>query len=196
MAESIDAFISHHTSSCLKFTEAICHSLEEKGIRVWYAPRDTKDSYAKNIVNVINECKVFILVLNHESSESFDVLNEINCVSERIRRKEPVHVIPFQISNDEISADAKYYLGRLHWLDAVTPPLERRIAELTDRVCYILNKNNSDNNLRDIDIKINELKRSDILKNHHFVGRTKELNELDECIKTNHHVFIRGIGGI
>ena len=196
MAESIDVFISHHTSSCLKFTEAICHSLEEKGIRVWYAPRDTKDSYAKNIVNVINECKVFILVLNHESSESFDVLNEINCVSERIRRKEPVHVIPFQISNDEISADAKYYLGRLHWLDAVTPPLERRIAELTDRVCYILNKSNSDDNLKDTNVRINELKSSDILKNPHFVGRTKELNELDEYIKANHHVFIRGIGGI
>ena len=67
---------------------------------------------------------------------------------------------------------------------------------MTDRVCYILNKNNSDDNLKDNNVRINELKSSDILKNPHFVGRKKELKELDECIKTNHHVFIRGIGGI
>ena len=30
--KQIDVFISHHTKSCLKITEAICHSLEEKGI--------------------------------------------------------------------------------------------------------------------------------------------------------------------
>ena len=180
---SIEVFISHHTQSCLKITEAICHSLEEKGIRVWYAPRDTQDSYAKNITDVINECKVFVLILNHESSESFDVLNEINYVSERLRKKEPVHVIPFQISNEDISAEAKYYLGRLHWLDAVTPPLEKRIIELTDRICFILNKGKSKEiNIEDEE---NNLLSTNILNNIHFIGRNKELNELEEKIKSN-----------
>ena len=191
---SIEVFISHHTQSCLKITEAICHSLEEKGIRVWYAPRDTQDSYAKNITDVINECKVFVLILNHESSESFDVLNEINYVSERLRKKEPVHVIPFQISNEDISAEAKYYLGRLHWLDAVTPPLEKRIIELTDRICFILNKGKSKEiNIEDEE---NNLLSTNILNNIHFIGRNKELNELEEKNKSNKCVFLHGMGGI
>ena len=85
---NIDVFISHHTKTCLKITEAICNKLEANGIRVWYAPRDTKYAYAADIVNIINECKVFILVLNKETSESYDCLNEINCVAERMRKKE------------------------------------------------------------------------------------------------------------
>lgn len=190
----IDVFISHHTKSCLKVTEAICHSLEERGIRVWYAPRDTQDAYAKNITDVINECKVFVLILNHESSESFDVLNEINCVSERLRKKEPVHVIPFQISNDDISAEAKYYLGRLHWLDAVTPPLEKRIAELTDRISFIINKESYEN-AQEIK-EANELISTNILNNIHFIGRNRELKELKENIKSNKCVFLHGMGGI
>jgi hypothetical protein len=193
--KKIDVFISHHTKTCLKVTEAVCHSLEEKGIRVWYAPRDTHDSYAKNIVEVIKECQVFILILNHESSESFDVLNEINCVAERIRKKEPVHVIPFQISDEEIGADAKYYLGRLHWIDAITPPLEKRIAELTDRVCFIMNQNTKSEN-DEISNNKNELISTNILNNIHFIGRDKELMEIKECLKNNKCVFLYGIGGI
>lgn len=189
----IEVFISHHTKSCLKITEAICHSLEEQGIRVWYAPRDTEDSYANNIVQIINECKVFVLVLNHESSESFDVLNEINCVADRMRKKEAVHVIPFQISNEDISSDAKYYLGRLHWLDAVTPPLEKRIQELTDRVSFVLNKKENDDNKNIQNIQIIS---SDILNNIHFIGRTQELTQIEEALTVSKKVFLKGIGGI
>ena len=135
--------------------------------------------------------KVFILILNHESSESFDVLNEINYVAERIRKKEQVHVIPFKISNDEISADAKYYLGRLHWLDAVTPPLEKRIIELTDRVSYILKENNDITPKKEVD-----LISTNILNNIHFIGRNKELSEIEEGLKNNKCVFLQGIGGV
>ncbi len=189
--KDIDVFISHHTKSCLKVTQAVAHSLEERGIRVWYAPRDTEDAYAKNIIEIIDRCKVFILILNHESSESFDVLNEINYVAERIRKKEQVHVIPFKISNDEISADAKYYLGRLHWLDAVTPPLEKRIIELTDRVSYILKENNDIIPKKEVD-----LISTNILNNIHFIGRNKELLEIEEGLKNNKCVFLQGIGGV
>lgn len=191
-----DVFISHHTKSCLKVTEAICHSLEEKGIRVWYAPRDTQDSYARNIMEVIRDCKVFILILNHESSESFDVLNEINCVSERLRRKEPVHVIPFQIADNDISADAKYYLGRLHWLDAITPPLEKRIEELTDRVCYILNQKEENVSYNIIENNTNKLISSNLLNNVHFIGRQTEISEIRDILEQNKRVFLQGIGGI
>ena len=106
----IDVFISHHTKSSLAITEAVCNSLESKGVRCWYAPRNTEGNYAKSIVDAIKKCKIFLLILNKESSYSEDVLNEINIAVERLRQKEEMSFLPFHISNEEISSDAKYYL--------------------------------------------------------------------------------------
>ena len=47
-------------------------------------------------------------------------------------------ILPFQISADMIGDDAKYYIGRIHWIDAVTPPMEQRIEELKMRIQTIL----------------------------------------------------------
>ena len=134
----IDVFISYHTKSSKHITEAICNALESRKIKCWYAPRDTENEYASNIGEVIANCKIFLLVLNKESSHSFDCLNEINLACERIRNNEPISIIPFQVDNQDISMDAKYYLGRFHWIDALTPPLEKRILELADRIEFVL----------------------------------------------------------
>ena len=129
MEKSVDVFISHHTSTCLPVTQAICHELESIGLRCWYAPRDTDRTYAASIVSAINQCRVFVLVLNYQSSVSQDVLNEINLATERLRKGEPLAILPFQIAADMIGDDARYYIGRIHWIDAVTPPMEQRLEE-------------------------------------------------------------------
>lgn len=98
MDQNVDVFISHHTSSCLPVTQAICNHLENSGIRCWYAPRDTEGAYAACITSAIERCRVFVLVLNRQSSASQDVLNEINLAVERIRKGESLAIIPFQIS--------------------------------------------------------------------------------------------------
>ena len=137
----VDVFISHHTQSSLKTVEAICNSLESQKIRCWYAPRDTVGAYASSITEAISKCKIFVLILNKESSYSQDVLNEINLAFDRVRKNEEINIIPFHTSSEDISSDAKYYLSRIHWIDAVTPPLQDRIDELTQKIKYILGKN-------------------------------------------------------
>ena len=130
----IDVFISYHTSTSSHITKAICNCLEATGIRCWYAPRDTVGSYANSITNAISECKVFVVVLNREASFSEDVLNEMNLAFERVRKGENIVILPFHTSTDEISNDAKYYLGRIHWIDAINPPIEERIKELSLKI--------------------------------------------------------------
>ena len=192
-----DVFISYHTKSSLNVTKSICNELENRKIKCWYAPRDTLDEYANNIINVIERCKVFLLILNEESSNSFDVLNEINIVCERLRKKEAVHVIPFQISEGEISKDAKYYLGRFHWIDAITPPLEKRIKELADRIEYVLNNNVSASQSEyKYDNYLTALKSTAICNFTGFIGRKRELKEIEENIKNYGKVFLYGMGGI
>ena len=58
-------------------------------------PRNISGSYARSIVEAINKCKVFLLILNKESSYSEDVLNEINLAVERVRKGEGHINYPF-----------------------------------------------------------------------------------------------------
>ena len=134
----IDVFISHHTASSLQVVEAIANKLESNGIRCWYAPRDTEGAFAGSIAEAINACSAFLIVLNKPASESPHVLNELNMVTSRLARKENVSIMPFHIADKDISADARYYLGRIHWIDAMTPPIEKRIDELTEKMLHVL----------------------------------------------------------
>lgn len=137
---NIDVFVSHHTNTSLHIVEGIVNKLESFGIRCWYAPRDTQDAYASSIAKAINSCSVFLLILNRPASESFHVLNEIDMVTKRLTRNEDVKILPFHVADDEIGEDAQYYLGRLHWIDAMTPPMYQRIDELVERIAKLLGK--------------------------------------------------------
>lgn len=115
---NIDVFISYHTNSSLHIVEAIVNKLEAGGVRCWYAPRDVVGDYAGRIAEAISECKVFLLILNKSASESPQVLNELNLVTERLANKENVNIMPFHTADKDI-----YYIGRMHWIDAVTLPM-------------------------------------------------------------------------
>ena len=136
----IDVFVSHHTKSSLHIVEGIVNKLESIGIRCWYAPRDTEGAYAMSIARAINSCSVFLLILNRPASESVHVLNEIDMACKRLTRSEDVKIIPFHVADEEIGEDAQYYLGRLHWIDAMTPPMYQRIDELVGHICRLLGK--------------------------------------------------------
>ena len=70
----MDVFISYEHQS-KSIADNICAVLESKGIRCWYAPRDVYGDYATSIVEAIESCKVFVLILNCDSSNSPHVLN-------------------------------------------------------------------------------------------------------------------------
>jgi hypothetical protein len=46
-------------------------------------------------------------------------------------------VVPFRIEDAPISKELEYFLSASHWLDAVTPPLEKHMAELAE-TCRLL----------------------------------------------------------
>ena len=76
-------FISYHHDSSVQLVERIVQALESSGIKCWYAPRDVQSKYAGDIVRAIEECKVFLLVMNRYSTHSEHVINEIDCVFNR-----------------------------------------------------------------------------------------------------------------
>jgi hypothetical protein len=130
---SRDVFISHHTSTCLPITQAICSELESRGISCWYAPRDTKNIYAEDIMDAIHAARVFIVILNREASLSEDVLNEIQIAFDRIRDGEPLAILPFCLTTqDQIGKSARYYLSRRNYIDGLTGNRSDQISYLAD----------------------------------------------------------------
>lgn len=135
----MDVFISYEHQS-KSIADNICAYLESKGVRCWYAPRDVVGPYADAIVKAIEECKVFVLILNHNSSESVHVLNEVEIAYQRIIQGE-LTLVPFKVDDGTLSKSMEYYVKRLHWIDAVSATLEQAIEQLYQQLVSILGLN-------------------------------------------------------
>lgn len=132
----MDVFISYEHES-KSIADNICSVLEGRGVRCWYAPRDVYGDYATSIVEAIERCKVFVLILNHNSSESPHVLNEVEMAYKRILNGE-IAIIPFKVDEGVLSKAMEYYVKRLHWIDAVSESLEMSINHLYEQLVPIL----------------------------------------------------------
>lgn len=134
-----DVFISY-SSYNREIADAICHYLEESGIKCWYAPRDIRegDTWASAIVHAIAEAKVFVLVFSEKSNQSEHVLREVTNAADS-----DCVILPFRVDQTVMSDDLSYYLKSVHWLDAMSPPLEEGIRRLCGRVQRILSAEES-----------------------------------------------------
>jgi hypothetical protein len=131
-----DVFISYSSRDQV-IADAIVNILENQKIKCWIAYRDAEagGEYAVSIIRAIKNCKLCVFILSHESNTSKHVLNEINsCVNYGIS------IIPFKIADVMLHEAIEYYLGKTHWLDALTVPLEVHIIKLADRIQILIDK--------------------------------------------------------
>jgi len=129
-----DVFISY-SSKDKTVADAVCATLEARKIRCWIAPRDVPAGvqYAAALVNAIKSSKVFVLVLSQGSNTSRQVIREVEEAVDH-----GVAIIPFRIEEVEPTDAMHYYIKSLHWLDAMTPPLEQHLGKLTASVQALL----------------------------------------------------------
>jgi hypothetical protein len=129
-----DVFISY-SSQDKTVADAVCATLEARKIRCWIAPRDVPPGlpYAAALVAAINDCKVFVLILSKGSNTSGAVMRE---VEEAVDRGTPI--IPIRIEDIEPTEAMRYYIKSIHWIDAMSPPLEKHLVKVADSVQAIL----------------------------------------------------------
>jgi hypothetical protein len=129
-----DVFISY-SSKDKASAAAVCRALEGDGIRCWIAPRDVTAGlkYAEAIVEAINGCRVFLLLLSSASNNSRQVEREVD----RAASKE-IPMLSFRLEPVELSKTMEYYLSSLHWLDASQPPREEELQVLIEAVQNLL----------------------------------------------------------
>jgi hypothetical protein len=131
---SHDAFISY--SGRDKATaDATCAALEASGVRCWIAPRDIMPGveWGEAIIDGINQSRVLILIFSANANESPQIRREI----ERAVGK-GLPIIPFRIQDIAPTRSLEYFIGAVHWLDALTPPLETHLRRLVDTVKALL----------------------------------------------------------
>ncbi len=131
---SHDAFISY--SSRDKATaDAACAALEASGVRCWIAPRDITPGieWGEAIIDGINQSRLLVLIFSANANESPQIRREI----ERAVGK-GIPIIPFRIQDIPPTRSLEYFIGAVHWLDALTPPLETHLRRLVDTVKALL----------------------------------------------------------
>ena len=129
-----DVFISY-SSQDKAVADAACAGLEARKIRCWIAPRDVLagTEYAEALLNAIEDARAMVLIFSAHANGSPHVRREV----ERAVSNGKI-ILPFRIENVLPSRAMEFCLGNTHWLDALTPPLEMRIAELVSSIGRLL----------------------------------------------------------
>ncbi len=129
-----DVFISH--SSLDKTTaDAVCATLESNGVRCWIAPRDVTPGmeWGECIIDAIEECRIMVLVFTTNANESSQIRREIERAVNH-----SVAILPFRIEDILPGKALEYFIGNVHWLDALTTPMEAHLQNLADTVKMLL----------------------------------------------------------
>jgi hypothetical protein len=129
-----DVFISY-SSKDKPVADAVCATLESHGVRCWIAPRDVLagEPYAASLVKGLSDSRLMVLVFSAGSNSSPQVLREV----ERAVSK-GLPILPLRIQDVPMSSAMEYYISSVHWLDALTPPLEQHLSRLCDSVQAVL----------------------------------------------------------
>jgi hypothetical protein len=136
---SHDVFISHAHRDRL-VAEAICARLEADGVRCWIAPRDIQPGadWSGSLITSLRASSVLVLVLTNAANSSQHVLREV---------ERAVHlgiaILPIRIEEVLPTGGLEFHLGTVHWLDAMTPPLEAHLTRLSHVVRSVLGQRES-----------------------------------------------------
>jgi tetratricopeptide (TPR) repeat protein len=126
-----EVFISY-ASDDKPVADAVCATLEARGVRCWIAPRDLLPGrpYPEAIEEAISNSRVMVIVFSQPAADSRDVRSEIH-----LAFQQEITIVPFRIQDMHFPKGMKYWLGAVHWLDAITPPLEHHLRTLSERIC-------------------------------------------------------------
>lgn len=101
-----DVFISY-SSNDKSTADAVCATLESRGIHCWIAPRDVLpgEEYASALVRALRDSRIMVLVFSSGANKSQQVLREV----ERAVSK-GLTILPLRIENIAPSAAMEYYI--------------------------------------------------------------------------------------
>jgi len=131
-----DVFISHSAKD-KPTADAVCAMLESNGVRCWIAPRDVTPGmeWGQCIIEAIEQSRIMILVFTAHANESSQIRREIERAVNH-----GVAILPVRIEDVLPGKALEFFIGNVHWLDALTPPLESHLKNLAGTVKVLLER--------------------------------------------------------
>ena len=131
-----DVFISY-SSHDKAIADAVCAALENRRIRCWIAPRDVLPGvpYGESLTEALEASRLLLLLLSAGANKSTHVMREVEAAVGR-----GIPILPLRIEDVPPSKSLGYYLKAIHWLDALTPPLEKHLQTTADTVQRLLDR--------------------------------------------------------
>jgi hypothetical protein len=129
-----DVYISYsHVDKAA--ADAACATLERAGIRCWIAPRDITpgDEWSAAIIKAIDQCRAMVLIFSQNANTSRQIRREV----ERAITV-GIPLVPVRIEDVVPTESLAYFMGTVHWLDAMTPPFENHLVKLADSLKALL----------------------------------------------------------
>lgn len=106
-----DVFISYREKSAGELAEQIADALDAAGISCWCARRDMLpgSDFARVVMSQIDECRLFLPILNNNVYPSRHVENEVGLAFSRLNNGEDIRIVPVEIGNFVRKDWVKYY---------------------------------------------------------------------------------------
>jgi tetratricopeptide (TPR) repeat protein len=131
---SHDVFISYSAKNKIT-ADAVCAMLELNGIRCWIGPRDVVPGmeWGECVIEAIEQSRIMVLIFTSAANASPQIHKEVERAVNH-----GVAILPLRVE-DVIPARAlEYFIGNVHWLDALTPPLEAHLKNLAGTIKMLL----------------------------------------------------------
>lgn len=128
-----DVFISYSSKDSTAAL-AICHCLEQNGIRCWIAPRNIPPGaeYGNLIDDAIKDSKAVVVLFSEKAVASPWVNGELNIAFE-----EQKTIIPFRLDKTPLKGQSRVMLNQIHWIDAF-PNYESKFSDLIEAVSHAI----------------------------------------------------------
>lgn len=129
-----DVFISYSSKDKV-VADAVCARLEAHGVRCWIAPRDVLpgSNYGASIIDAIHGSQLMVLVLSASANASNHIPKEVERAVSR-----GLTILPFRIEEVTPGKALDLFIGSVHWLDALSKPLEAHLDRLAETVLKLL----------------------------------------------------------
>jgi cytochrome c-type biogenesis protein CcmH/NrfG len=129
-----DVFISHANED-KAIADMVCATLEQQGLRCWVAPRDIQPGadWRQAILGAIRSSRAIVLVFSKHANASRHIPREVECAVEA-----GIPLIPFRVEDVQPQGALEYNLIGVHWLDAMTAPVEMHIRRLGDALRAVI----------------------------------------------------------
>jgi formylglycine-generating enzyme required for sulfatase activity len=128
-----DVFLSY-ASEDKATADAVCSTLERRGIRCWIAPRDVPaGDWGQAILDAIAGSRIMVLILSSHSNTSANVRNEVVTALDK-----DVRIVPLRIEGGVPTGSLNLHLAGVQWIDALNPPLEQHLPEFAEAVARLL----------------------------------------------------------